>query len=64
MDASIMNGTNLDAGSVVCVQNITNPIRVARAIMEQVSGGGGGAVELLTLRSSQLVVPLKQRTII
>ncbi|KAI0209851.1 Isoaspartyl peptidase/L-asparaginase [Lamellibrachia satsuma] len=35
MDASIMKGGNLDAGSVVCVSNITNPIRVARAVMEQ-----------------------------
>ena len=41
MDASIMDGTNLDAGSVVCVPNVTNPIRVARAIMERVSEGGG-----------------------
>ena len=36
MDASIMDGHSLDAGSVVCVSNVANPVHLARAVMEQV----------------------------
>ena len=36
MDASIMDGRSLDAGSVVCVSNVANPVHLARAVMEQV----------------------------
>ncbi|KAK2172736.1 hypothetical protein NP493_935g00085 [Ridgeia piscesae] len=35
MDASIMDGHSLDAGSVVCVSNVANPVHLARAVMEQ-----------------------------
>ena len=34
MDASIMNGKDLSAGSVGMVQNIQNPIKLARLVME------------------------------
>lgn len=35
LDASIMVGHNLDAGAVAGVQNIKNPIKLARAVMEK-----------------------------
>lgn len=35
MDASIMNGKNKMAGAVSAVQNIKNPIQLARMVMEQ-----------------------------
>src|SRR5919198_4929743 len=35
MDASIMNGKDLSAGSVGMVQNIQNPIKLARFVMER-----------------------------
>ena len=35
MDASIMNGEDLSAGSVGMVQNIQNPIKLARLVMER-----------------------------
>ncbi len=34
MDAAIMDGKSRRAGAVACVQNVRNPIRAARAIME------------------------------
>ena len=34
MDASIMNGRNLDAGSISNVQRIKNPIKTARMVMD------------------------------
>lgn len=34
MDASIMNGRNLDAGSISNVQHIKNPIKAARMVMD------------------------------
>ena len=36
MDAVIMEGKNLNAGAVACVQNIPNPIKLARKVMEKV----------------------------
>lgn len=35
MDAAIMNGSNLKAGSVIGVQGVQNPIHLARLVMEQ-----------------------------
>ncbi|XP_064600518.1 isoaspartyl peptidase/L-asparaginase-like isoform X2 [Liolophura sinensis] len=35
MDAVIMEGSQLNAGAVACVQNIKNPIQLARLIMEE-----------------------------
>lgn len=35
MDASIMNGADLQAGAVSGITNVKNPIRLARAIMDQ-----------------------------
>jgi beta-aspartyl-peptidase (threonine type) len=35
MDASVMNGKDLAAGSVGMVQNVQNPVRLARLVMER-----------------------------
>lgn len=52
MDASIMNGINLDAGAVTCVQGIANPVKAARMVMEKsdhVLLAGNGAEEFARL---------------
>ena len=36
MDAVIMSGADLKCGGVACVQNIRNPVTLARAVMEKV----------------------------
>lgn len=36
MDAMIMDGSSLNSGAVACVQNIANPIQLAKHIMEKV----------------------------
>ena len=36
MDAVIMDGRKLNVGAVACVNNIANPITLARAVMEEV----------------------------
>jgi len=36
MDASIMDGATLNAGGVACIQNVANPVKVARLVMEKV----------------------------
>jgi L-asparaginase / beta-aspartyl-peptidase len=49
MDAAIMNGKNLAAGAVGMIQNIRNPIHLARLVMEKtdhVMLVGEGALEL------------------
>ncbi|NOT36826.1 MAG: isoaspartyl peptidase/L-asparaginase [Saprospiraceae bacterium] len=48
MDASIMDGRNIDAGAVSLIKNIKNPVRLARKIMEKsehVILAGDGAEE-------------------
>lgn len=48
MDAAIMNGSDLSAGSVAGISNIKNPISLARAVMqksEHVLLCGNGAIE-------------------
>lgn len=35
MDASIMDGSNLEAGAVCCVEHVKNPVELARKIMDQ-----------------------------
>ena len=34
MDAIIMDGANMNTGAVAAIKNITNPINVARLIMD------------------------------
>ncbi len=51
MDASIMDGSDLNAGAVAGVQSIKNPIRAARAVMEDsphvlLSGAGADTFAL------------------
>ena len=36
MDAVIMEGHSLSTGAVACVQNIANPVKLARLVMEKV----------------------------
>jgi hypothetical protein len=36
MDAVIMDGETLNAGGIACVQNIKNPIDLARLVMDKV----------------------------
>jgi beta-aspartyl-peptidase (threonine type) len=48
MDASIMNGENLNAGGVCCISSFKNPIKLARLVMEKsehVILTGSGAME-------------------
>ena len=50
MDAAVMDGTTLAAGSIACVHGVKNPIRAARAVMEQsrhVLMVGEGAMDFL-----------------
>ncbi len=48
MDASIMNGKNLEAGAVSMISGVQNPVTLARNVMEQsdhVFLAGNGAIE-------------------
>ena len=36
MDASVMDGSTLEAGGVVCVTNVANPVSLSRLVMEKV----------------------------
>jgi len=50
LDAAIMDGSTLEAGAVACVHGVKNPIRAARAVMEQsrhVFMVGEGAMDFL-----------------
>ncbi len=60
LDASIMNGKNLAAGSVASVTTIRNPITAARAVMEQsqhVMMVGPGAEKFARQQGLELVDP-------
>lgn len=60
MDASIMNGANLDAGAVAVIQRVKNPITVARLVMEQsphVLIAGDGALLFARQQGAELVAP-------
>ncbi|WON76431.1 isoaspartyl peptidase/L-asparaginase [Serratia sp. UGAL515B_01] len=58
LDAAIMRGEDLQAGAVSCVRHIKNPIKAARAIMEQsehVLLVGDGAEDFARQQSLELV---------
>ena len=60
LDASIMDGGNLEAGAVAGVKTIKNPILAARAVMEQsphVMLSGAGAEEFAKTAGLELVDP-------
>lgn len=60
MDASIMNGKDLSAGSVVFVTNIKNPVSAARAVMEKthhVMLAGPGAEAFARKENLEIVDP-------
>ena len=40
LDAMIMNGQTLTSGAVAAVQNISNPVALARLVLEKVRGWG------------------------
>ena len=60
MDASIMSGKNLSAGSVAGVHTIKNPIKAAIAVMEKsshVTLSGAGAEEFAKEKGLEIVDP-------
>jgi L-asparaginase / beta-aspartyl-peptidase len=60
MDAAIMNGRTLGAGSVASLQHIANPIHLARLVMEKtphVLLVGAGAEEFAKSQGIELVSP-------
>lgn len=65
LDASIMNGKNLAAGSVASVTNIKNPISAARVVMERsphVMMIGAGAEKFAAQQGLEIVDPSYFRT--
>ncbi|MCF8222256.1 MAG: isoaspartyl peptidase/L-asparaginase [Bacteroidales bacterium] len=60
MDAAIMNGSDLNAGSVAGITGIKNPISAARAVMEEsvhVMLSGKGAFEFAAAQGLEQVEP-------
>jgi beta-aspartyl-peptidase (threonine type) len=60
MDASIMDGSNLNAGAVACVTDIKNPITAARYVMTNsphVLLSGAGASEFAKEQGLEIVPP-------
>ena len=60
LDASIMNGKTLEAGSVAGVKTIKNPISAARAVMEKsphVMLVGNGAEQFAKVQGLEIVAP-------
>ncbi len=60
MDASVMNGRNLDAGSVNNVQFIKNPIKAARMVMDSskyIMFSGEGAEQFAEINNLQIEDP-------
>jgi L-asparaginase / beta-aspartyl-peptidase len=60
MDAAIMNGQNLAAGSVAGITTVKNPVTAARAVMEKsehVMLSGKGAEEFARLAGCTIVKP-------
>jgi len=60
MDAAIMNGANLNAGSVAGLKSIKNPISAARAVMEKsmhVMLSGEGAAQFAVEQGLEQVEP-------
>lgn len=58
MDASIMNGKDLTAGAVAGIQNVKNPVSLARAVMEKsehVFMAGAGAMEFAKKINAELM---------
>jgi beta-aspartyl-peptidase (threonine type) len=67
MDASIMDGRDLAAGSVGMVQNIQNPVKLARKVMEKtdhvmlVSDGAYKLAEVLNFGIGAPLIPTQQK---
>ena len=65
LDASIMNGADLNAGALTGVEKVKNPIRAARAVMDNsvhVMFSGHGATEFAKMQGLEIVDPDYFRT--
>lgn len=60
MEASIMNGSDLNVGGVTLVQNIKNPIALARLVLEKTPHsllGGSGVIKFAVAQGVSTVDP-------